>query len=241
MPATRTVPGSSEISDSAWRTWRAPKAATRSATASAATPKPTSSTRNNGISSSANAARSVSAARTVPPTTTSAAWLTVPLYVRTSPVTCEPAWRSAVPFTTTSDPAVARGQGRGAVDDDEAVDGAGDVGVATDDDEGLDVVAGRDVDVAIDREDEAARGGRGLGRERGRGRDAEQDRDGGKEDEEAVHGGNPLAPGSHDPGFTLAPSMWAGPGPGRSPGRRHEARPRTGARPSGQRASWGWG
>ena len=71
------------------------------------TASPSISSRNSGISSNASAAAFRSIVLTEPPTTASVAWVTVPSRVRTSPETRVPAPRSAVPFTTTSEPAVA--------------------------------------------------------------------------------------------------------------------------------------
>ena len=61
---------------------------------------------NSGIRSTAKAATFPSMEREEPWTTASGAWVTVPSKVRTSPVTVAPAWRSAVPLKTVTEPTV---------------------------------------------------------------------------------------------------------------------------------------
>ena len=108
-----------------------------------------------------------------------------------------------MPLITTTEPAVAAGEGRRAVDDHDAVDGAFDGGVGSDDDERVDVIAGGDVDVMVDGQDEAAEVLVGLGGERGGRRQAEQDRDGGEDEQDARHVDKPLGPGRHRPGSRM--------------------------------------
>ena len=91
-----------------------------------------------------------------PWTTTPGARLTDPSIVRTLPVTVVPAWRSAVPLMTVSAAGRAAGEGRGAVDDDDAADAALDPGVRPDDDQRVDMVAARDGGIVPDGKHDAA-------------------------------------------------------------------------------------
>ncbi len=187
IPTRSTGPGSRLMSDSAERTWRAPNAATRRAAATAASPSPRKSRMNAGMSMMPNAARSPSRVFTVPADGGVRRLGHGPVERPDVPGHGRPGLQ--VGAAVDDHQRLGRGarEGRGAADDHDRGDVAADPGVSADDDEGVEMIAGRDVHGSVDRHEHAARVRDGLGGEDGGGAEAQEEGDRGRHDEKSFH------------------------------------------------------
>ncbi len=188
MPVMSTWPGSRRMSPSTERTWRAPKAATRRATAIATSPNPMASRMKAGTSSTPSAARSPSRVVTDPWTVAPAAWVTVPFERPDVALHGRPG--REVGMAVDDDERARRGarERRGASNEDDRPDVAADPGVAVDHDQRVEVIARRDGHRTGDGDEDALGVRSGLGREGDRRADAEEEDCRCQDGDEAFHG-----------------------------------------------------
>ena len=133
-----------------------------------------------------------------------------------SPRTVVPASRFSVPLMIATPSRVAAGDGGGAVDHDERIDGSCDARVTVDDDHRIGLLVGADIDVATRHEHDASGVGQLLVGGEGDAGHAERERQDGDEHEELLHldllrgpsTRRPAARWPSRPRFDLGLSVW---------------------------------